>query len=138
MLNVEPIPQINSFLPTTSDLSKHQLAEFTTKHHDSKEFTVFTEPIDKPDTDFRDYRYLTLGNQLDILLISDKHTDKSSAALDVNVGHLSDPDEAMGLAHFCEHLRKYINILLTLIFFYFFSFSFFFLWCKWYSTNIYI
>ena len=39
-----------------------------------------------------------------MLLISDSETDKSSAALDVHVGHLSDPWELPGLAHFCEHM----------------------------------
>ena len=39
-----------------------------------------------------------------VLLISDSETDKSSAALDVHVGHLADPWELPGLAHFCEHM----------------------------------
>ncbi|OWR46486.1 putative metalloprotease, partial [Danaus plexippus plexippus] len=39
-----------------------------------------------------------------VLLVSDPTTDKSAAALDVNVGYLSDPDEVPGLAHFCEHM----------------------------------
>lgn len=39
-----------------------------------------------------------------MLLISDCETDKSSAALDVHVGHLADPWELPGLAHFCEHM----------------------------------
>jgi hypothetical protein len=39
-----------------------------------------------------------------VLLISDPTTDKSAAALDVRVGHLSDPAELPGLAHFLEHM----------------------------------
>ncbi|CAG0887165.1 unnamed protein product [Cyprideis torosa] len=50
------------------------------------------------------YRGLMLENGLKVVLISDKETDMSAAALDVNVGHMSDPDELPGLAHFCEHM----------------------------------
>ncbi|KAI8902913.1 Metalloenzyme, LuxS/M16 peptidase-like protein [Globomyces pollinis-pini] len=63
-----------------------------------------TTTILKPDQDDREYHVFTLENQLQVLLISDKNVDKSSAALDVNVGHLCDPDDVAGLAHFCEHL----------------------------------
>ncbi|KAJ3416993.1 hypothetical protein HDV05_007475 [Chytridiales sp. JEL 0842] len=85
-------------------------------------FTIRTD-IKKPDLDDRSYAVLTLSNNLQVLLVSDPHTDKagkikhtfipknikthrepSAAAMDVHVGHLSDPDEAAGLAHFCEHL----------------------------------
>ncbi|KAJ3020429.1 UNVERIFIED_CONTAM: Insulinase (Peptidase M16) [Siphonaria sp. JEL0065] len=65
--------------------------------------TVF-EDIRKPDIDERQYRILTLENGLDVLLVSDPETDRASAAMDVNVGYLYDPDEAPGLAHFLEHL----------------------------------
>lgn len=41
---------------------------------------------------------------MEALLISDPSTDKASAAMDVKVGHLSDPEDLQGLAHFCEHL----------------------------------
>ena len=41
-------------------------------------------------------------------------TERSAAALDVHVGHFSDPQELPGLAHFCEHMcflgsKKYPN-----------------------------
>ncbi|KAK9703223.1 Insulinase (Peptidase family M16) [Popillia japonica] len=39
-----------------------------------------------------------------VLLVSDPATDKSAAALHVNVGYMSDPDNIPGLAHFCEHM----------------------------------
>ncbi|CAM9705052.1 unnamed protein product, partial [Hapterophycus canaliculatus] len=39
-----------------------------------------------------------------VLLISDPETKTSAAAMDVHVGHFSDPDDLPGLAHFCEHL----------------------------------
>ncbi|KAJ3307657.1 hypothetical protein HDV04_002773, partial [Boothiomyces sp. JEL0838] len=67
-------------------------------------YTVLETDILKPDHDTRDYLSIKLENELEVLLISDPKTDKSSAALDVHVGHLSDPDDVAGLAHFCEHL----------------------------------
>lgn len=60
--------------------------------------------IEKPDLDDREYKVITLGNSLKALLISDPKTDKSAAALDVNVGSFSDYEHLPGLAHFCEHL----------------------------------
>jgi len=60
--------------------------------------------ISKSAEDKRSYCGLELNNGLKILLISDPSTDKSAAALDVHVGHLLDPAELPGLAHFCEHM----------------------------------
>lgn len=70
--------------------------------------------ISKSQQDSRNYRGLQLSNGLKVLLISDPTTDKSAAALSVEVGHLSDPDDIPGLAHFCEHMlflgtEKYVN-----------------------------
>jgi len=58
----------------------------------------------KSENDKRLYRGLVLENGLKALLISDSETDKSAAALDVNVGYYSDPWTLPGLAHFCEHM----------------------------------
>lgn len=60
--------------------------------------------IEKPDLDDREYKTIKLNNGLTALLISDAKTDKSAAALDVNVGAFSDYEHLPGLAHFCEHL----------------------------------
>ena len=60
--------------------------------------------VEQSPQDDRSYRYLVLPNGLSVLLCSDPSTDKSSAALDVRVGHLSDPDSLPGLAHFLEHM----------------------------------
>lgn len=60
--------------------------------------------IIKSAEDKRLYRGVQLDNDMKILLISDSTTDKSAAALDVNVGHMSDPEYLPGLAHFCEHM----------------------------------
>ncbi|CAB3381398.1 Hypothetical predicted protein, partial [Cloeon dipterum] len=62
------------------------------------------ENITKSPEDKRDYRGLILDNELRVLLISDPKTDKSAAALSVNIGHMSDPNELNGLAHFLEHM----------------------------------
>lgn len=58
----------------------------------------------KASNDKREYRRIVLPNQLQVLLISDPETDKAAAAMDVNVGHFSDPDDLQGLAHFLEHM----------------------------------
>uniref|UniRef100_A0A8R1HQ00 Insulin-degrading enzyme n=1 Tax=Caenorhabditis japonica TaxID=281687 RepID=A0A8R1HQ00_CAEJA len=60
--------------------------------------------IVKGGQDSREYRGLELTNGVRVLLVSDPTTDKSAAALDVKVGHLMDPWELPGLAHFCEHM----------------------------------
>ncbi|CAB3224482.1 unnamed protein product [Arctia plantaginis] len=62
------------------------------------------DDIIKSAEDKREYRGLLLTNRLKVLLVSDPTTDKSAAAMDVNVGYLSDPDDLPGLAHFCEHM----------------------------------
>lgn len=57
----------------------------------------------KPLLDDRSCRVINLPNQLEILLIHDPDTDKSAAAMDVNVGSFSDPDDLPGTAHAVEH-----------------------------------
>ncbi|XP_034755125.1 insulin-degrading enzyme isoform X2 [Etheostoma cragini] len=64
---------------------------------------VVSEIIRSPE-DKRVYRGLEFTNGLKAMLISDPTTDKSSAALDVHIGSLSDPGNISGLAHFCEHM----------------------------------
>lgn len=67
-------------------------------------FEVFTRPVNQSVQDDRSYRLIKLENGLQALLISDPASDKAAASLNVGVGHLSDPDDRPGLAHFCEHL----------------------------------
>jgi len=62
--------------------------------------------------DNKQYRLVTLSNQLTVLLVSDSTTESASAALAVNVGHFNDPEDSQGLAHLLEHMlflgtRKY-------------------------------
>lgn len=79
--------------------------------------------LSKSPGDERLYRGLELSNGLKVILVSDSTTDKSSAALDVHVGHMSDPEELPGLAHFLEHMlflgtEKYkVNFITQLPFF---------------------
>ncbi len=73
-----------------------------------------TTNLEQSQQDDRNYKLITLQNKLTALIISDKTTDKASAAMDVGIGHLSDPKEAPGLAHITEHLvfmgsEKYPN-----------------------------
>lgn len=67
-------------------------------------FAVFTKDLETSAQDDMRYRLVRLANGLEALVVQDPKTDKSSAAMDIRVGHLSDPDELQGLAHFCEHL----------------------------------
>ncbi|XP_064466057.1 insulin-degrading enzyme-like isoform X2 [Ornithodoros turicata] len=60
--------------------------------------------IVKSECDSNEYRGLELTNGMKVLLISDPTTDKSAAALNVQVGFMSDPRQVPGLAHFCEHM----------------------------------
>ncbi|KAK4541096.1 hypothetical protein LTR36_008321 [Oleoguttula mirabilis] len=60
--------------------------------------------LEKPAIDNRLYRVVKLPNQLEALLIHDPETDKASAAMDVNVGSFSDPEDMPGIAHAVEHL----------------------------------
>ena len=62
------------------------------------------DSLEKPLLDDRSYRVIQLPNQLEALLIHDPDTDKASAAMDVNVGSLADPEEMQGMAHAVEHL----------------------------------
>lgn len=60
--------------------------------------------IVKPEEDKREYQGITLENGLKALLISDKETDISAAALSVHVGSMKDSRECLGIAHFLEHM----------------------------------
>ncbi|CAH1389545.1 unnamed protein product [Nezara viridula] len=62
------------------------------------------DSIVKSSEDKRDYRGIELSNGMRVILVSDPTTDKSAAALCVNIGFMSDPDYLPGLAHLCEHM----------------------------------
>lgn len=62
-----------------------------------------SSPVQSPN-DEREYRLLTLDNQMQVLLISDPDTPKAAASLDVYVGSGDNPQGRGGLAHFLEHM----------------------------------
>lgn len=62
------------------------------------------DSMEKPLLDNRSYRVIKLPNDLEALIIHDPDTDKASAAMDVNVGSFSDPEDMPGMAHAVEHL----------------------------------
>ena len=63
-----------------------------------------SDVVAKSQIDQREYAYFVLPNELPVLLISDKNTDKAAASLDVHVGSSDDPKDRAGLAHFLEHM----------------------------------
>jgi len=67
----------------------------------------FPWEILKPLDDPRSFRSIRLSNGLDVLLVQDPTVEGAAACVDVHVGHYSDPLELPGLAHFCEHMRKF-------------------------------
>ncbi len=54
--------------------------------------------------DHKQYRYLTLDNELKVLLVHDAEAPRSAAALSVQIGHFDDPMDRQGMAHFLEHM----------------------------------
>ena len=66
---------------------------------------VLTETLEKPLRDHRKYRVIKLSNGLEVVLAHDPEADQASAALDVNVGSLSDDKDLPGIAHALEHVR---------------------------------
>ncbi|CAD8148619.1 unnamed protein product [Paramecium pentaurelia] len=65
-----------------------------------KEATNLKLPI----IDKNEYQYFTLQNGLKVLVIQDPEAKIAQAALCVNVGSWTEPDEYPGLAHFLEHM----------------------------------
>lgn len=68
-------------------------------------YAVYTKPFEVSPLDDRSYRLVRLPNGLEALLVQDEKTDKAAAAVDVKVGHLSDPRELAGCAHLVEHMK---------------------------------
>jgi insulysin len=74
------------------------------REHRHRPVERLTDTLETPSTDQRCYRVIRLPTQLEVLLVHDKDTDKASAAMDVNVGNFSDPEDLPGLAHCVEHM----------------------------------
>ncbi len=60
--------------------------------------------ITKSKSDKRNYRMIILRNGLKALLISDPDTDEAAASMRVFAGSFDEPDDAIGIAHFTEHM----------------------------------
>ncbi len=87
--------------PTNNDKKNNQQQAMSQEQQSPPSAVI----IQKPLTDDRTYHHFVLEtNQLPVLLISDPNAEKSTAAMDIHVGHLNDPEEVAGLAHFCEHM----------------------------------
>ena len=56
--------------------------------------------IVKPKLDTREYKVLKLVNELEVLLVSDSESQTSAAAMDVKVGHFSDPADFPGVSYY--------------------------------------
>ncbi|MDO8863445.1 insulinase family protein [Haliea sp. E1-2-M8] len=65
---------------------------------------VAEEKVITSPSDSREYGSFTMGNQLEVLLVSDPGAQTSSAAVSVGVGMLQDPMEYQGMAHYLEHM----------------------------------
>jgi hypothetical protein len=57
----------------------------------SRSYQTYLPPLTLSSQDDRSYRLIKLQNGLEALLVQDPGADKSTAAMDVKVGHLSDP-----------------------------------------------
>ncbi|EFN70814.1 Insulin-degrading enzyme [Camponotus floridanus] len=60
--------------------------------------------IIKSENDNRLYKMLLLNNYMKVILISDPTTDKAAAALNVNIGSLTEPKNLPGLTHLLQHV----------------------------------
>ena len=62
------------------------------------------QEIKKSPFDQRQYRHVTLKNDLQVLLISDPKSELAAASLSIRAGLFNDPSDREGLAHFLEHM----------------------------------
>lgn len=91
---------------------KHNSRSISLTMSNYKIVKVF-DKIEQSSQDDRQYRGFLLNNGLKCLVISDPHTDRSAASLDVNTGYMLDPKEFPGLG-------KLIFFVYIPILFYFF------------------
>ena len=60
--------------------------------------------IIKSDNDNREYKYFTMDNNLQCLIILDRNESMCGACLNIEVGSLLEANNVDGLAHFLEHM----------------------------------
>ncbi|AYA42126.1 pitrilysin [Xenorhabdus nematophila] len=68
------------------------------------QWQLLPETINKSDRDPRQYKAIQLQNGMIVLLVSDEKAIKSLAAVSIPVGHMENPDNQLGLAHYLEHM----------------------------------
>ena len=71
---------------------------------DTKESVKEGPNIVKSDLDKREYKLITLQNEMQCLIISDSEADKSAGAINVHAGAGLDEKSHYGTAHFLEHM----------------------------------
>jgi insulysin len=108
---IVPVTVLLSYVKTPLDhhcrQTRNYLKAMTLVEPNVANSPVISESFDniiKAFGDKRQYKALVLSNGLKVIVISDVETDKSAAALDVNIGSMSDPRSVQGLAHFLEHM----------------------------------
>lgn len=67
-------------------------------------YSLFAVEVVKPVRDNRLYRVITLPNQLEAILVSDKELKQTAVSLSVWAGYNLDPKDRPGLFHFMEHM----------------------------------
>lgn len=123
-----PVKAPSPFITASGNAFDHLLPgyELVPATSDHPAYAIYTKEIERSPNDDRLYRYvrslaarggrradatslgdrrlILLPNGMEALLIQDATTDKASASMNVQAGHLDDPEDLQGLAHFCEHL----------------------------------
>lgn len=98
---LDQVLEDNSPSSTVSLSSSSSSSETTPATLQSK---IIAEEFIKPDPDDREYRWIQLPNGLQVLLVSAPESDVEAAAVHVQAGHMDDPIDRPGLAHFHEHM----------------------------------
>lgn len=83
--------------------NKYILSLFINELYKQNNITVmYSMKLNKTYFDEKKYKYITLKNDLDVILISNEKTNRSIVALTINIGSLYNNVE--GIAHFLEHM----------------------------------
>ena len=85
-------------------MMKSRLAAQTIKYLVLTVISVLLLSVGSADARDRKTKTLVLDNGLSVYLMSDPEVTRSAAALSVGVGHIYDPKEKQGLAHYLEHM----------------------------------
>ena len=83
---------------------KDQCSSASSTRLTCSDYEIEIQPVEIPLSDKREYSIVTLKNNLRCVVVSDKDSEKSAAALVVRTGASNDPIDFPGLAHFTEHM----------------------------------